>query len=359
MNTLIALIQKFQAGEATENEKRELLAALEKNDQALKIWSEINYNSDIRNNTQVISKNRSIEIYNQIQELKNIQTPVLSKPQAKLIPITKRWVQLLLTACVIGIMAIGILYFNNYQNRNNSTLVENNIPLLQRNINTTNETITIVLKDGSSILLEPQSAIAYYSPFSKKRDISLTGKATFKVAKNAAKPFTVYANGISTRALGTVFSIDAFNNKVAVRLLEGKVVVKAAGAKVAFSDTYLKPGEQWVMNNQNGIYSVSTFKNKTINSINEIAIAKMQKIKKGETKINNGLEFNKTPLSDVFTKVGNSFKTILKYEKSEIGNATFTGSFLKTDSLKSILIIICNTNDLLFREENGLIVIYK
>lgn len=360
MDKLIALIQKFQASDASESEKKELLDALENNDQELKTWLETNYNSDLTNKIQVITEKRSSEIFNQIQQLKNIQATIVNKKSANLIPITKSWVMQLAAASIIGIMAIcGYFYLSNKQQINNSPLVSESKMLMQKHINNTKKTITVVLQDSSTIIIEPQSAIAYYSPFIEKRDIRLIGKATFKVAKNAAKPFTVYANGISTTALGTVFSIDAFKNKVAVQLFEGKVVVKAAGIKTKLNDIYLNPGEQCFVNNQSGTYAVSKFNLNYANTNKEAATIKTSKINRYNGNEVSALEFNKAQLKDVFSKIGNKYNTIIKFENANLGIATFTGSFLKTDSLKKVLTIICNTNDLLFKEENGIIIIYR
>lgn len=358
MNKLIALIQKFQANNATDSEKKELLDALENNDQELKTWLETNYNSDLTNSIQVLSEKRSSEIFSQIQELKNTQPTIVHKKIANLIPITKPWIMRLAAASMIGIMAIcGYFYLSNKQQITTSALVANSNLLIQKHINNTKETITVVLQDSSTILIEPKSAIAYYSPFIEKRHIQLTGKATFKVAKNAAKPFTVYANGTSTTALGTVFSIDAFNNKVAVQLLEGKVVVKDVGTKIAFADTYLKPGELCFVNNLSRTYAVSRFKINYASTNNDAATIKISKIKRYNS--NEALVFNRAPLKDVFSQIGNKYKTNIEFENIDLGIATFTGSFLKTDTLKNILSIICNTNDLLFKEENGIIIIYR
>lgn len=360
MNKLIALIQKLQANNATESEKKELLDALENNDQELKTWLETNYNSDLTNSIQVLSEKRSSEIFSQIQELKNTQPTIVHKKIANLIPITKPWIMRLAAASMIGIMTIcGYFYLSNKQQTTTSALVANSKTLIQKHINNTKETITVVLQDSSTILIEPKSAIAYYSPFIEKRHIQLTGKATFKVAKNAAKPFTVYANGTSTTALGTVFSIDAFKNKVAVQLFEGKVVVKAAGIKTKLNDTYLNPGEQCFVNNQSGTYAVSKFNLNYASTNKEAATIKTSKINRNNRNEISTLEFNRVQLKDVFSKIGNKYNAIIKFENANLGIATFTGSFLKTDTLKNILSIICNTNDLLFKEENGIIIIYR
>ncbi len=90
-------------------------------------------------------------------------------------------------------------------------------------VNRSNAEMPVHLQDGSSIQLQKNSGLSYYEPFiNDRRDISLSGIALFKVARDRTRPFTVYAGGIVTEVLGTRFLVNASDpKKVIVRLLEG------------------------------------------------------------------------------------------------------------------------------------------
>jgi len=89
----------------------------------------------------------------------------------------------------------------------------------------TGEQRTLVMPDGSRILLNTRSAVAFdYTP--GRRGIRLLkGEAAFTVAPDRARPFTVEANGGSTRALGTRFLVRAIDDSTQVSVTEHRVRV--------------------------------------------------------------------------------------------------------------------------------------
>ncbi len=358
MTHLFELIQKFKKGTASESEKKTLLEALSLNEQELMVRLETEYEENVLNETTILSRERSAEIFTQIQQRKASGLVISANSQNKLIQLPGNWLRWIAAACIIGLMTIGISNLKRYgthTSTNIATSVEQQIKQLS---NTGNKIMMVHLLDGSTVSIAPNSTISYYQPFGNKRDISLTGEATFVVAKDAAKPFTVYAGGITTTALGTEFSVNAFDDKVEVRLLEGKVVVRSVKATIAMNDTYLKPGEQILVNELTGKYAVSTYNLSHKTQTNSNAYSKMSDSKQ-RTKIIDALIFNKTSLVDVFTKVSNQYNMLIQYNKDELRNLSFTGSFLPTDSLQTILTIICGTNDLSFKQDKGIIVITK
>lgn len=119
-------------------------------------------------------------------------------------------------ASVLVLIALGWKLINN-----NATLekpitevngkINFEAPYIRDRINTTDTPQQLVLQDGSELKLFGNSMISYYEPFiDNKRNITLIGKADFKVAKDKTKPFTVFSGDISTTALGTRFTVTAF-----------------------------------------------------------------------------------------------------------------------------------------------------
>ena len=347
MEPIEKLLEKYKRGIATENEKQSLLDALAVNEQQLMKLLEEQFELNIQHDVKMISRQRSEQLYQQIRE--KIAPAGETANHAKPRQISS--MQWLAAACVAGIMIMGGLYLFNHRAANTKAVTAAvTKPAIKTFSNVLGKPVTTTLPDGSLVTLDPGSAISWYQPFdSLKRDISLTGKGFFKVAKDPSKPFTVFANGIATTALGTEFWVDASVDPIAIKLLEGKVVVRAIDRTMVMNDVFLKPGEQLLVNKQAGTYVVNMFKtgrenNKPVNrkAINTVA-----------------LSFNKTSLCDVFNKIGKKYHVVVNYNASDLNSLSFTGTFLINDSLQTILSIICNTNDLTFSKSAGVVTISK
>lgn len=118
-------------------------------------------------------------------------------------------------------------------------------------INDKNVSQRILLPDGSNVTLEPQSSIKFSSEFNKPvtREIYLDGEGFFEVARNEQRPFLVHANKITTKVLGTSFTVKAFpqDKSVTVVVKTGKVSVYADQDKLnAKREIILTPNQQIV-----------------------------------------------------------------------------------------------------------------
>lgn len=111
------------------------------------------------------------------------------------------------------------------------------------------------LPDGSTLELNAKS-VARVRFSAKTRDVDLKkGQALFRVAKDAARPFTVRSGTTTVRAVGTQFDVYRKQAGTVVTVLEGQVAVaEAAGSALpVFSErqpsaaappTLLAAGEQ-------------------------------------------------------------------------------------------------------------------
>lgn len=254
-------------------------------------------------------------------------------------------------ASIAGMIGWGYYQFAGRNNANDVAAV-NTVTARHRIVsNTTGQTMRFALQDSSVVELSPASVLEYEEPFGhKQRAIYLKGAATFDVAKDKDRPFTVYANNIATTALGTRFSVSTLvNSKVAVKLFEGKVVVRSTGEDINIKDIFLSPGEEFTVNKQSGQFAVQRFDSKPKPGSN------MLKKAKSADKVVYALAFDRTSLTNVFDKISDHYHVNITYNKTEINNLQFTGSFLQTDSLNAVLSIICNMNGLSFEQgETGI-----
>lgn len=92
---------------------------------------------------------------------------------------------------------------------------------------------TVVLEDGSKVMINTDSAISV-AMHPRARQIRLErGEAWFEVAHDPGRPFSVAADGALVTALGTSFSVRREGAAQRIVLAEGRVSVTSAGATPA------------------------------------------------------------------------------------------------------------------------------
>jgi len=94
----------------------------------------------------------------------------------------------------------------------------------------------VTLPDSSIATVFPKSEIKFERVFKGQlRTVYLIGKAKFQVRKNPRRPFSVYAGGLKTTALGTSFTINMQEGKhhVSVKLHTGKIKVTQVNTRQA------------------------------------------------------------------------------------------------------------------------------
>jgi transmembrane sensor len=116
------------------------------------------------------------------------------------------------------------------------------------------------LPDGTSVWLNASSSITYPTAFTgKERTVFITGEVYFDVAQNARQPFRVKVNDqLDVEVLGTEFNVNAYTDENAIRttLLTGKIraVVESLKSgnipKQSRKDLVLKPGQQVIVSNE-------------------------------------------------------------------------------------------------------------
>ena len=199
-----------------------------------------------------------------------------------------------------------------------------------RNTGKMNKEVT--LTDGSMVTLLADAKIEYDEPFqNNRRDIWLEGEAIFKVAKDKAKPFTVFSGQLSTTALGTLFKVSCMQHsgKIMVDLFEGKVVVKShKGTTKSAEDFYLYPGDKLVYNKLTASFNLTR--------------------KKADKQAQHGhlLVFDKTSLSEVFDQLASTYKVHIQYANDDFTQMYYIGSFDQSDSVQNILENIAKLNGL-------------
>lgn len=157
--------------------------------------------------------------------------PLNAGPQKQLSPpIFKKYA---IAATVSAVVLAGGVYGTWFYN-----------PILTEK-NEGNSPLTVVLKDGTKVTLQPRAALNYPRFFdAQKRVVSIIGEASFDVARNMQHPFHIDAGGTNVDILGTSFAMKITETTSEIAVESGKVgfsdkatgfsVKLAAGEKAVF-----------------------------------------------------------------------------------------------------------------------------
>lgn len=199
------------------------------------------------------------------------------------------------------------------------------------------ETYSLKLADGTNVYLNSASTVKFPVAFSgDERRIEITGEAYLKVAKNAAQPFFVSVNGMSVKALGTEFNINAYPEESVIKttLIEGLVEVSMNDNPLS---EIIKPGQQ------------TTYKGNTLTVVNNVNIDEVIAWKDGF------FHFENADLQSILGQLSRWYDVEVQNE-GVISEERYFMIMSRKSSLSSVLKAL-QANDINFSiEENRLIV---
>lgn len=120
----------------------------------------------------------------------------------------------------------------------------------------------VVLSDGTKVFLNAGSSLRYPASFSgNERKVELKGEAYFEVVHNDAAPFRVVTGSQVIEDIGTKFNINAYDDEPVMKttLLEG-----AAKASVQNQHVVLKPGQQAQVSNTDQDLPIKVIRNANV-----------------------------------------------------------------------------------------------
>jgi len=337
-----ALIEKYFKGLCTDEEAaavQQFLKEYPEHPYLLKEWEEADGKSALPGDYT--------------QQMFDAVDAVITRPSKKTFLL---WKYAAAAACVAAII-ISVLVFNKKQTAPAviAGIKEPPQTIWSVRHNSGQKDTALVLADGTIATLSPNAFIRYRADFNRhnKREIFMSGRVFFEVAKNRQKPFTVYSQNIGTTALGTAFYVDApeKKNKLSIQLFEGKVVVARTDPqpRSPAADYYLVPGQELVFNTITGQAHINTFIAKT----KRPAIVKAKRQIQQAAGADASYMFNNQTLADVLDQLSLVYHVDIQYSKSTIGNIYFIGKIDQGDSLDKILHDIALLNKLSVKKQNG------
>jgi transmembrane sensor len=208
--------------------------------------------------------------------------------------------------------------------------------VLTERSNDTRKPQKIQLADGSYVVLQPGGKLSYQEQFrGNKREVYLSGQAYFKVAKDQAKPFIVYANKLVVQVVGTSFTVYADKNTSS-----GSVAVETGKVKVFTYEKYLASektgtGDEILLTpNQQVTYNFDS------NVFSKRVVAEPVIQENPETYPD--FYFKNTSVADVFRTLEKSYGVKIKCDEKNIGKCNLTAP-LGNEPLFRKMDIICQT----------------
>lgn len=324
-----ATIQKFFDHKCTKGEAEAVAAYLQANPELLDRYFEDEWKNGA---TEELSEEESALLLQHVRMQAEINTPV-------------RWMRktIAVAASLLIVFCMGWLLRSQKQPLQLAK-AKPAVPAdkqWQVRSNLTAKAMNLVLEDASVLKLQPASVIKYISFAGEtKRDVCLSGESFFKVAKDKTKPFTVFAGGVATTAVGTEFSVAEKNGRVTVKLFEGKVRIQATTHLPGWKkkELYLSPGEEFIYDKNAALFEVRAILKEHKPVAEKVYV-------KGEESITpppvittaNWYMFNNQSLSNVFGQLEEIYNVKITYDPGDVKNVYFIGRFEKTDSLVDIL----------------------
>lgn len=252
-----------------------------------------------------------------------------------------------------GLSYFAFLYTQKDKTSAQTTQASTSIPEYSERVNNGPYPLKMILSDGSSIVLQPNSSLRYPQAFgANSREVYLEGEALFDIARDPRRPFLVYANELVTKVLGTSFSVRAYEDEpnVIVEVRSGKVSVFAQSSESEVQKSndprreglVLSPNQQAVYSREDARLTKSLFENPSL------------LIPEEEQR---NFEFVDAKMRDVFLALEKAYGVEIVYDE-EIMSECYLNASLTDESLQVKLSLICKAVNATYEIMDTHIIVY-
>jgi len=182
----------------------------------------------------------------------------------------------------------------------------------------------VILSDGTEVWLNAESTIKFPSSFTQsQRRVELSGEAYFKVARNAARPFTVSTERMDILVTGTEFNLRSYKTEApCVSLVKGSVTVVNPDSKAA--ECRLEPGQSAWRDSQ-GAFHVSKADTYSVTQW-----------------VEGFFYFDNAPLINILRELGRWYNLGVVFKDSSTASYNLHFSASRSDDIKETLAAISN-----------------
>ena len=223
---------------------------------------------------------------------------------------------------------------------------------------------TIVLPDGSKVVLNASSKITYSTDYGfSSRSISLEGEAYFDVKTNAEKPFIVHTSDVDIQAFGTAFNVKAYPEDLTIvtTLEHGELRVNSRNDNSM--DVTLKPKQNVVYHKNEPMAPKQETKNRLVKpsvsseSISDVPVVTVTDL------VNTGLHTSwKDSEWQIESQTFGEFAGLLErrynvrmiFGSNDLLNYRFSGT-IRNETIEQILHILTITAPMKYTIEQGVV----
>jgi len=303
------LMQKYLHGEATEQERMELLSSL-RTDEQIGNW--------LRADMEFADSKMPQPVQERI--LRNI----VGERRAS-VGHRSLYTHLWLAACcaVILVLAVvcGMLLWRDNPQPEDTVLCADVVVRTQLG-----EHSQITLPDGTQVTLNAQTTVRYATAMADgKRRVQVDGEAFFDVAKDAEHPFVVTVGDVDVTCLGTCFDVRHYadENTISVVLAEGKVRVRANEAEMT-----MEPDSRVVYD-----CTAKTLSKRSVPSADYTCW------------MSGEVRYNDCTLEEIAAELSRNYHINMVITSNNLRQERFTG-YLGKSSLRNVLDVICLAADM-------------
>ena len=194
------------------------------------------------------------------------------------------------------------------------------------------ETREILLSDGSSVMLNCSSTLAYRKSFGKReRHVHLEGEGFFRIVPGT-NPFVIQTDNAKTTVLGTEFNVKARNDETTVIVRRGSVRLS----------TYLDDDQNVLLI---GGEMAQVRGNESPSEPSEVDVKSMLGWLEGR------IVFVRTSFRDIIEELERLYDVTIELQSPQLAQRTITASYDRIP-LQTILTSLCLTVDADFTVEN-------
>ncbi len=341
------LIAKKLAGEATEDELRQLEMQLRSNPGLHYPMQTI---VDLWQQDQFSDESTGLEAFDRhVERMKHLQVDFRQTFSGEE-KIGNRNKKYFIGSILFVSLILSVSFLGYHLLRSNQIFSSKSVKHTEKSISevsTKNGFKTnLILPDGTKVWLNAGSSLKYDSAYGKTiREVALSGEAFFDVVKNKEKPFIIHASKINIKVLGTEFNVRSYptDKTTEASLIRGSI-------EVTFKDKpnkkiILKPNEKIVVENERSVGNVvkasrqdaPAKENETI----EPAIKNLTyEYKTGaiiETSwVENKLIFQDESFEDIARQLERWYGVSIKFNNLQLKENHLTGSF-KNETIRQAL----------------------
>lgn len=247
-------------------------------------------------------------------------------------------------AMIVVVLGIGFATFKIIKSSEKSV----DTPVLMTVANTeahpANFTV-ITLPDGSTVKMNASTRIEYPEHFAADiRKVKLSGEAFFEVTRDTLHPFIIETVNASVEVLGTSFNVSAYPEAglVEVNVKTGKVkLTQLAEGNSTSKSAILPAGERGWLDVVNGKMGQDMIVTPNYSAW-----------------ITKEIIFQRTPLTEAFSILENTYHVKIKMENPEIGKIPYTANFANQE-LDYITDVLARTHQLKFVRNGDQIIFAK